>query len=202
LEGEAGHLRPGILPLSRNAPRPEAFTENRFINLIWGIESFHRVKHPKHTTSIKIEEKIARLLEATPAKDKKWLAHQLKNAAEPSLELRILETIKSLPLGLEERRCRQFAKSCADRRNDLSHYGGQRKGGRYDEFARDLAYKGEALAFLSHMLILQELELDESIVNGYVHKSSKSYRIKSALVEVGLLDNEVLKPTPRPPKPS
>ncbi len=172
-----------------------AYTENRFANLIWGIESFHRTKHPELGASTKIRAKIERLLEAAPPKDRKWLAYQLRNAAEPSLEQRIFETIKLLPLGLEEGRCRQFAKSCADRRNDLSHYGGQRTGRKYNEFVLDLDNKSHALACLSHAMILQELHFEDSIVKGYVFESSKSHRRKFALVLVGLLDKEVLTPT-------
>ena len=188
----------------------QAYTENLFVNLIWGIESFHRIKHPESASTIKLRERIGRILakvakpdvaDQVMKRDIKWLIGKLKYAAEPPLETRIFEMIKSLPLGLEEARCRQFAKSCADRRNDLSHYGGQRTGTKYDEFVLDLVRKSHALAYLSHALILRELELGESIVKGYVDSSSKSYRIKSALVEVNLMDREVLKPTPAQRKP-
>jgi ApeA N-terminal domain 1 len=187
------------------------YLENRFVNLIWGVETFHRVKHPEHPTASKLKERSERILakftkedleNKTTKVDIKWLAGKLKHS-EPSLEDRIFETITSLPLGLKQKAIRHFARSCADRRNDISHYGGQRQKGKNNDFIMDLAKKSDALEYLYHALLLQELQLEEQIVKNYIYDSYKSFRIKHALVEVGLLDKGILKPPamPVPPMP-
>lgn len=169
------------------------YTEHRFVSLIWGLESFHRIKHPDYPKNVKLRTKIQRIIEqVTQTKDKKWLEGQLAHADEPSLEQRISETISSLPLELDENRIRKFAKDCAHARNDISHYGGQRQSGIYSEFLRDLNIKNDALSCLYHALLLQEIEIDGKMIKWWVYDGFKSYGIKKMLVDVGLLDPSAL----------
>jgi len=67
----------------------------------------------------------------------------------------------------------------------------------------DLEKKSDALEYLHHTLILQELQLGDELVSNYIYNSYKSYLIEAALVEVGLLDKSFLKPPGMPiPKPA
>jgi epoxyqueuosine reductase QueG len=154
------------------------YLENRFVNLIWGMESYHRSKGTKRVADVKLQEKIDRILAHVPKKDVKWLARQLNHGAEPSLETRIFETLISLPLNLDQDRCRAFAKSCGDRRNEISHYGGQRQNGIYNDFIMDLAKKSDALEYLHHALLLHEMQIEDKIVYNYIFNNYKSYHIK------------------------
>jgi ApeA N-terminal domain 1 len=164
------------------------------VNLVWGLESFHRAKYPVRQNSAKLEEKINSILNGIgDKKDRNWLAGRLTHANEPALETRILDIIESLPLDLNKRGCRQFAKDCAARRNELSHFGGQRQSSAYNDFLIDLHKKSDALQYLYHTLLLQNLGLDTQIVRNYIYGSNRSFRKKSALVDVGLLDKGVLK---------
>jgi hypothetical protein len=86
--------------------------------------------------------------------DKRWLEGQLKHAGEPSLKERLMDVLSALPLGFERKRMEVFCKSCADRRNDMSHFGGQREGSDYRQFMIDLVKKSEALAYLYHAVLL------------------------------------------------
>src|SRR6185437_8031941 len=102
------------------------YVENRFVNLVWGIEALHRRKSPAAEVPTPLEEKIARILgQIEQEKDRKWLERQLEHAAEPRLEARIFETFSGLPLGLEAEALRKFSAACATRRNRISHFGGQ-----------------------------------------------------------------------------
>jgi hypothetical protein len=179
------------------------YTENRFINFIWAMESYHRTKYPSApiaepvTTNTKLDEKIQRILgQIKKSSDRKWLTEKLEHV-EISLKERITRVIMALPLDLEKGRCDQFGEECGQRRNDLSHYGGRRDStSPYDDFHGDLYGKSEALFYLLHVLILQELGVAPDILRRFVDQSRASFKIKAAFVAVGLLDKCVLKPAP------
>jgi hypothetical protein len=167
----------------------QLYTEHRFIMLIWGIEAYHRKKYGS-TRSGSIEKKVARILERiADSKDQKWLAQRLRFASEPNLEQRIFETIRDVPLDLDSKRVRKFAQECAKDRNDMSHFGEHRDEDRtYSEFMLALHRKNEALSHLYHLLILSEIGVDETILRNWFDQGFRSYPMKSALVEVGLME--------------
>jgi hypothetical protein len=164
------------------------YAEHRFIMLIWGIEAYR--KKYGSTRSGNIEKKVARILNrVTDRKDQKWLAQRLRFASEPNLEQRIVETIKDVPLELDPKRVRKFAEGCAKDRNDMSHFGEHRDEGRtYSQFMRALHRKSEALSHLYHLLILSEIGVDRTILRNWFDQGLRSYQMKSALVEVGLME--------------
>jgi hypothetical protein len=127
--------------------------------------------------------------------DNEWLQEKLKHAHEPTLEKRIFEVLGSVPIeGMDRKAMRAFATKCAALRNDISHFGSQRQGGSYDEFLHELTKYTEALSKLYHMLILHQIGIDAQIIKDWLYNGFHSYRMRSALVEVGLLDASVLKP--------
>jgi hypothetical protein len=179
------------------------YTENRFTNFAVAMESYRRSKFPPTTVAetaaqpSNLDKKIQRILEQiAKSSDRKWLSDRLKHA-EVGLKERITQIIMSLPLELEKSRCEQFGDECGQRRNDLSHYGGRRDNTRpYDEFHGDLYQKSEALFYLLHVLILQELGMPAELLRRFLYQSHASLKIKHAFVAVGLLDKSVLKPPP------
>jgi hypothetical protein len=103
----------------------------------------------------------------------------------------------ALPLELERGRCENFGDECGRRRNDLSHYGGWRDNSRtYDELHLYLARRNQAQSHLLHVLILQELGVATNVLHRFVYQSPSSFSIKRAFVDVGLLDEGVLEPSP------
>ena len=168
------------------------YVEHRFVNLIWGIEAFHRTKYPADPAAMqaRIETIIAQVADD---KDKDFLRWRLKYAHEPALEKRIYSIFKGLPLGLEDKRLRAFGTACANLRNEISHFGARRPGKAYSDFIMDLEKKSRALSILYHCLILQEIGIDKEILTNWILKSWSSSRIKYALVEAGLLDPDALK---------
>lgn len=166
----------------------DLYAEHRFVNLIWGIESLHRKKEPSLPISGKLQKKIERILvQIDGKKDKEWLESRLKHAGEPTLDQRIFETFKDLPLDIDAKSLRKFASACAHSRNDISHFGGQRIVGDYEDFILDLVKKSDAISYLYHTLILNEIGVDKTILNEWMYKGFHSGRIKATLTDVGLL---------------
>ena len=164
------------------------YQEHLFVNLIWGLESMHRTIYSEATATIKLQEKISRILNLiTSAKDKKWLEGRLKNAHEPSLEERLFQLFEILPFSFGKRELRAFSKSCAESRNAISHFGGQRSVD-YSDFIHDLSIKSDALKFLYHSLILHYINVDDDILKSWLYDGYESYKNKRMLSAVHLLN--------------
>jgi hypothetical protein len=167
------------------------YAEHRFVNLIWGIEAFHRTKYPADAKAMKAM--IDRIVDQVADKsDKKQVRWRFKYAHEPSLEERIYFAFKELPIRLDKKRLRSFAKACAKARNDISHFGSHRHGNPYSDFVLDLEKKSRALSTLYHCLLLYEIGIDEKALRKWIYDSFGSFQIKHSFVEVGLLDKGVL----------
>ena len=170
------------------------YPEHLFVNLIWGIESMHRGRPVTPAESSALANKIQRILARIEnTRDRRWLEGRLKNAHEPSLEQRIFETFKSLPLRFDDSRLRNFAKKCACMRNDISHFGGQRQSNDYAEFLRTLEQHSRALSDLYALRILLEIGVDPARLTWWVYEGFKYYSIKRNFVAVGLLASSDLK---------
>jgi ApeA N-terminal domain 1 len=174
----------------------QIYVEHLFASLVWGIEALHRRKETEDPKAAEIKERVSRILaKIDDCRDKKWLARELRHAHEPTLAERIFQVLISVPIeGIDRKPMRAFAEKCAALRNDISHFGSHRHGGSYDEFLRELSKHSEALSKLYHALILHEIGIDAQIINDWLYKGFHSHRMRSALVEVGLLDASVLKP--------
>ena len=186
-------LGPGIYFYLGARKRSTMYVEHRFVNLVWGLEAFHRRKSSTSLFS-RLQAKIDRIVaQVALSKDRKWLEKKLENAHEPALEERLFQTLNAVPLGFETVRLRKFAADCARLRNDISHFGESRRGRSYNEFILDTAAKADALSTLYHMLLLNENGVDPKILKWWVFQGFKSFPIKHRFVETGLLDKGVLK---------
>lgn len=163
----------------------KTYIENKFVNLIWGLESLHR-KHTVIPTNIKMEEKIQEIIKAVPSKHKKWLSYQLKHAGEPSLRERLESLFKELPIAFDEKELITFSTQCANRRNDISHFGGIRGERNYDEFISELYSLTNALFYLYYALILQRTGIKDGLVANWLTVGYKSSQIKNMFTAAGL----------------
>lgn len=172
-----------------NLRKMDLYVENRFMNMIWGLESLHRRKYKKQENR-GISAKIQRILKRiTRKRDRAWLKNRLKNASEPSLADRIFQLFSSLPLNIEKDKLQDFSKECADTRHNISHFGGQRdrEGGlTYSEFIIKVAKISEAITYLYHVLILKEIGVKIDIEN----MNQKGWRLKQSLASLGLMERE------------
>ena len=171
--------------------------EHEFVSLIWGIETFHRVKHPEKPASSRVQNKIQRIIDQIKlSRDRKWLAEQLEHAHEPSLETRIFQVLRELPIEFDDKGLKKFAHECAERRNAISHFGGQRQRDKDGTTtSSDLMKKGEVLGYLYHTLIMQEIGIEKDILRQWLYEGFRSYHIKRILREAGLLVVEAATPS-------
>jgi hypothetical protein len=171
------------------------YREHRFVNLIWGIEALHRKKNDAIDAIEKpIHKKIERILDQiTNRDDKKWLGKILKRFTDIPLERRIFEVFESLPIDINPRLLQNFATACASRRNEISHYGGERHASSYGDFLSDIDRKSDAISILYHALILQEIGLDAQISNDRLFTAPDSYWKRKILLDNDLFDENKLK---------
>jgi hypothetical protein len=169
----------------------QLYTEHRFASLVWGIEALHRKKIARIPNGMEIEARIERILKivgnSLDRKDEKWLKSRLKHSHEPSLQDRIYEVLADLPIeGISQKNLRLFAKSCADLRNDISHFGSHRPGGSYDAFIQEITSHSEALSRLYHVLILHEVGISRETINQWLLRGFKSPQTRDCFLKVRL----------------
>nr|WP_144161551.1 HEPN domain-containing protein [Paraburkholderia sp. BCC1885] len=114
----------------------------------------------------------------------------MRYAAEPTLEQRLCATFEALPFGIDIQRLGSFAKACANIRNDLVHFGGQRTREQSADFLRELSWKADALGFFYHMTLLKEIGLSDESVKAWLMPGLATMKARAAMVEVGLMDRD------------
>jgi hypothetical protein len=175
------------------------YPEHRFLNLIWGIETLHRRRHQNASQPSPLKRKIDRIINQISSRsDKRWLEGQLRFAAEPALQQRIFETFENLPISLDADKIKNFSKICADKRNEISHFGGVRQGESNIDPSRQLEAMSEALGYLYHILLLSEIGINRELLNDFTYRGMQAYMIKKAFFDVGLIDEQTLKSTSVP----
>jgi hypothetical protein len=181
---------PGVyLYLSTRRGR-ELYTENQFITLISGLESFHRTKYGDVQSQRAIAKLDKIVGQIADEKDKTWVTNRLAYTTLPNLENRIFEAVEALSLGFEKKRLRAFAEDCAKLRNDLAHYGGNRsKTTGYSDFVTSVMKKNNALGPLCHALALTEIGLDPAAVRTWTVDGPPAFRRRWYFAEVGLMDH-------------
>lgn len=161
------------------------YLENQFSTAIFGLESLHRRVGNK-LVQVNLEAKIARIIgDINLPRDKEWLSGRLRNAGEPSLEERLFHTFSELEIGLDAKALRAFAKECADVRNQVAHFGGQRGGG-YDAFVQRMFILNEAVRPLYHAVLLGRISFDPDRIRRYFHTSPFSNMRKRMMKAAGL----------------
>lgn len=169
------------------------YIEDLFKSLVGGLEAYHRKTTPTSPLTEKKEAKLKRIMDHLHAKDKRWAGQILKRALEePPLQDRLYEIFKRMRPDLDKKKVRAFAKQCAHDRNDLAHFAGPRDSNDNTELYERLTKASYALSYFYHALILSEIGTDQEILDNWSEKSFSSYRIKSSLVDVNLLDPSVL----------
>lgn len=167
----------------------EMYGEQKFMTLMWGLEAFHRAV-TKPPVDENIKAKIGRILDAVHPKDKRWLASRLSTPLEPSLDVRIYDLLKVLPLGLRSDELRALSETCRTIRNNVSHFG-EASRGHYVVDNQRLSDLFRAMSYLYHARILFEIGVSRDHIRWIFCGSFRSSIIKSTLMTVGLSINEV-----------
>lgn len=178
-------LGPGITLYLAAAKGASLYIEHKYITYIWGLETLHRNLNRVDPQAIKRQEKVSRILsqQGGNSKDRGWLKAKLKNAAEPSLEERLYDLFSNIGIKFNESSLKEFCKYCADRRNDISHFGELRgsSGKVKSEILETLIDKSNALAFLYPAVILREIGIRESLLKDVFSRGAMRGSIKRAL---------------------
>lgn len=168
----------------------DLYNENRFMNMIWGLEAFHR-NLGATATNRHLENKIHRIIQQIERKsDRRWLERSLNRNLEPNLSSRLESLFSRLPLPLDKSFVQSFSSTCARYRNDISHYGEARPSEQYDSFSQNLFEIEAALDILYHFLILHEIGVPEEKLLFIFENGFKSFNIQMVLWNAGLLKDD------------
>lgn len=123
------------------------FTENRFLNIIQAIETFHR-RFRKNVSISKKEHKVRinNILASIDIKHRDWLNEKLNFSNEPTLHQRLSELIEEIPIQTIKKIIvdqDQFIRRIKHNRNYYTHY---------DKSLESKALKGNELYKLSEKL--------------------------------------------------
>lgn len=180
---------------------PLPHPEHEFVNLVWAIESLHRCwqREAEESASVvkgkaKIQEVLKRFADPGDKKLEQWLDGKLRYAYEPTLEERIVETFNRLSLGIDSAQLRSFAARCAKRRNDISHEGGPRPGEDAEGFRTEIRELAEALRYLFHALLLQEIGIASDVLQKTMTQSALAERsilpsLRNVHIDMPVLDS-------------
>jgi hypothetical protein len=189
---QSGHQKygPGYYLYLASLRAPHTYSEDRFLNLMGGIESLHRkwLGDPEDSAHVvEGRRRVARILEqlGESSDDREWLQGKLAHAHEMSLKLRIVECFRNLPVTFAQGQLEKFAAACANRRNDIAHAGGPR-GMDYNSFHEEISRLANALDHLLHALLLLQIGVEPDLIARTMTNSLVSHRIKTALDDVGL----------------
>ncbi|KUO97737.1 hypothetical protein AR276_21270 [Stenotrophomonas maltophilia] len=183
-------LGPGLhLFLGMRRPRP-MYIEHKFANLVWGLESLHRrlydgVAESNEKLRLKVERIMSVLsgVEWANASDKRYALGKFKNV-EASLAERIEQLLLNIGLGFDNEKLREFSEKCADLRNDLSHYGGERTPGTYSDVIEGYVEFSIALGHLYHLLLLHLVGISDVHIHWLVNEHRDHVRHHLARVNL------------------
>jgi hypothetical protein len=162
------------------------YPEHRYASLMWGLEALHRAMvQPKNNAALvaKVQRILARIEDD---KDRKWAERVLPKENELPLADRLLELFSTIDLGIERTQLAAFARRCATRRNDVSHFGGQREAGGYDAFLDDIVSLSRAIDLLYHALILHIVGVPDWLVKRRFLGGPHSHAACAVLAHCGL----------------
>lgn len=170
------------------------YVEHRFMNLMFGLESFHRTLHPKADNG-DVRQKVDRILTRVDSTtDRKWLARQLAHCTEPALEERLIELFQTLPLDIPPEKLQAFTRKCARYRNDIAHFGGPRNAEERKHLVPSLDVLNEALDLLYHLMILREIGVSDRILRHIITEGFYSFILRHRLQSAGLAQKAALLP--------
>lgn len=169
------------------------YPEHRFASLMWGLEALHRAMVPPKDNAALVAKVKRILARIEDDKDRKWAERVLSKENEPPLADRLLQLFSTIDLGIERTQLAAFARRCATRRNDVSHFGGQREAGAYDAFLEDIVSLSQGIDLLYHALILHIVGVPDGLVKRRFHGGPHSQAACAVLAHCGL---DVLEPLP------
>lgn len=169
------------------------FTEHLYASIVWGMECLHR--RLIGNSKPRDEDKIKRQLEAVDtltqlnSKERAAIKGFVSRVIEPSLKERLIFLIEQLPINFDRHELEDFCSKCADRRNDISHFGGYREqitDEAMNKFYAELNSKILVLSRLYGAVLLKSIGVSESLISHYFYGGIKSRALKLHFEDAGL----------------
>lgn len=140
-------IEPVILLLLDSFHNKGKFNENRFLNIVQALETYHR-RFKKNEVCSEVEHKkmIKEIIDSVDNSNKNWLQERLYFSNEPTLHNRLLELLNSFSIETIDKIIvdkEQFIKDTKNSRNYYTHY---------DERLKIKAIKGGKLFTLTEKL--------------------------------------------------
>lgn len=167
------------------------YAENRFVNLIWGLESLHRgcfILEGKAPMGAKADRILKAIIDTGlfNKSDRRFIKERFEGRFEPSLAERLHECIKDLDLPVDSNDLKAFCERCAGIRNDISHFGGRRPGSLYQSLIDEIIVKTEVVAVLYRALLLKETGLGSQVIRKVFTAGHSSRLIRRAFERAGV----------------
>jgi Apea-like HEPN len=138
---------------------PRMFVEQRFLNLVFALESYHRRRVRNAAVSdVKHSLRVAALLGKAPQKYRKWLRYRLRYSNEPDLRQRLKDLLLRAALLADELLpdSKRFLDKVTSTRNYYTHYDASLRD-RAARAADSLYWGSEVLRTLLTDCLLSEL---------------------------------------------
>ncbi|MBL7932518.1 MAG: hypothetical protein JNL60_11485 [Bacteroidia bacterium] len=158
--------------------REEGVTENKFLNVIHGLETFHR-RRRKNEILPRDEhaKKISMIIDLVPEDTKSWLKEVLNFTNEPPLHHRLVELMDEVWGSLLMQIIKDkdhFIRDTKNSRNYYTHY--DPRGEKKALKGAELTYLTQRLRFILIMLILKETGLEAATVERVVGRRVAFFR--------------------------
>ncbi|MDY7004678.1 MAG: hypothetical protein SWX82_12145 [Cyanobacteriota bacterium] len=138
--------------------KPDIYLENKFLNLVQALESYHRRQIKNHILpEDEHKERIERILDSVTSEYKEWLKDKLNYSNEPTLKERLIELLELIPEITNQliKDKEGFATKVKNARNYFTHYNKSLK--KKVPQPEELSWFIELLSFILQACILKEL---------------------------------------------
>ena len=157
-------LEPVISLLLEVFKKGAKMNEIHFLNIMHGIESFHRrLRSNAKRPQVEFDQLIMDILESSPNEHQAWLKEKLAFANEPSLKERLESLFSEVNPSILSHLFPQYKKliiQAKDTRNYFTHYSSSLKKKALD--GKELYHLSERLKLLLLVLLLKETGFDDT----------------------------------------
>jgi hypothetical protein len=202
-------LGPGIHLYLGTVRNRHLYLEHQFVSMVWGLEALSR--RNESSLPLEVQDKQAakgqRTLQAIgdidtfETKESRQLKSQAARTTKRRLADRLYDVLAPVAIDIDPARLRDFCKECARLRNDLSHYGGERRPGDYDAFIQDIHPRMKALRQLYRLIILDIIGVEQSLLRWSMYERRHSLEFLHWLTVAGLISKETCKTLTGPKSP-
>lgn len=167
-------IKPVINILEETFGNKNIILENRFLNVIQGIETFHRrLRNNEKILPTEYKSKVDSIVSTTPAEHAKWLKEKLSFANEPTLNERLDDLFAEIPVALLNHlfpNFKQIIKDTKNSRNYYTHYNHKLESKALKNIK--LFYLTEKLKVFLLIILLKEIGFNETDLSSIIKESS------------------------------